>query len=208
LRPRDLIGRRMGEIIDLQVKLQRTERNLITAKPWEFRRGDWEASTFVQMLRPLSVKFEREREELQKKGAKGAAGIPPHIRLEGGTAYTIRALFAHRKEEKMMREIYYLAGLLDCMINQVNPILRTDLLRDMYKKVFAKKEELKVNWFGPLEHVLLPIDPCLHSEQKYRSSLACAPTMKELYRAIRTGTDEMFDILSSEYVFYCPGPRG
>jgi hypothetical protein len=32
--------------------------------------------------------------------------------------------------------------------------------------------------------------------------------MKELYEAIRRGTDEMFDILSLEYVFYCPNLGG
>src|SRR3990172_9603876 len=30
----------------------------------------------------------------------------------------------------------------------------------------------------------------------------------ELYRLIRDGTDEMFDILSLEYVFYAPPKRG
>jgi len=103
-----------------------------------------------------------------------------------------------------MREIYYLAGLMDCMINRVHPILRTDVLRDMYKKTFRIKAELDVHWYGPIEQVLLPIDSWLYNEAAYRSSLEGAANMKALYRAIRAGTEEMFDILAGEYVFYCP----
>jgi len=90
------------------------------------------------------------------------------------------------------------------MINQVNPILRTDLLRAMYKKVFAMKEALNIHWHGTLDHVFLPIDSQFYDDLAYRSSIRRAGSMKELYRAIKRGTDEMFDILSLEYVFYCP----
>ena len=128
--------------------------------------------------------------------------IPAHFTLKGGMAFTIRAMYIHRGKEEKMREIYYLAGLVDCMINQVNPILRTDLLRDLYKKVFLMKEELNVHWHGPLDHVLLPIDSRFHNESEYRAALIRARTMKELYLAIMEGTEEMFDILSFEYVFY------
>jgi len=44
------------------------------------------------------------------------------------------------------------------MINQVNPVLRTDVLRDMYKKIFAMKADLNIHWHGSLDQVLLPID--------------------------------------------------
>jgi len=51
---------------------------------------------------------------------------------------------------------------------------------------------------------LLPIDYQFYDDLAYRSSIRRAGSMKELYRAIKSGTDEMFDILSLEYVFYCP----
>jgi hypothetical protein len=35
-----------------------------------------------------------------------------------------------------------------------------------------------------------------------------AETMKELYEAIREGSDEMFDILSLEYTFFNPWMGG
>jgi hypothetical protein len=96
---------------------------------------------------------------------------------------------------------------MDCMINQVNPVLRTDLLRDMYKKVFSMKESLNVFWYSPLDHVLLPIDSQFYDETQYRTAVNRAESLKDLYETIRNGTDEMFDILSLEYVFYCPAVR-
>jgi hypothetical protein len=70
------------------------------------------------------------------------------------------------------------------------------------------KEALNIHWYGPIDQVLLPIDFQLHNEFEYRALLKNACTMKELYEAIRRGTDEMFDILSLEYVFYCPHVGG
>ena len=70
------------------------------------------------------------------------------------------------------------------------------------------KDALGVSWYGPLDQVLLPIDNWLHDESEYRSALTEARTLKELYEAVRRGTEKMFDILSLEYVFYCPGVGG
>jgi hypothetical protein len=198
----------MGEIISLRDKRQTPPTNLITSSPWEFRRADWESPHFIQMLRPQSVKLECHRGEVYKKGGKGIWDLPSHFSLKGGMIYTVRAMYANRIYEDRMREIYYLTGLMDCMINQANPVLRTDLLKAMYKKVFSMKTELKVHWYGPLDQFLLPVEPQFFNENEYRTSLESAQTMKELFRAIRTGTDEMFDILSMEYVFYCPGAGG
>jgi len=117
---------------------------------------------------------------------------------------TIKGIFAHRDLEDKMRDVYFLAGLIDCMINQINPVLRTALLRDMYKKVFRMKKDLGITWYGPLNHVLLPIDSRLFDVLTYRDALAVAGNMKALYEKIREGTTEMFDTLSANYIFYFP----
>ena len=190
----------MGKVINLQEKLKKPPGNLVCQSPLEFRRADWKSSHFIQMLRSQSARLETHREEVSH--------LPSHFSLKGGMTYTIRAMYACRDNENRMREIYYLTGLMDCMINQVNPVLRTDLLKAMYKKVFAMKTDLNVHWHGPLDQILLPIESRFYNKFQYRNSLNSAHTLKELYRAIRTGTDEMFDILSLEYVFYCPGIGG
>ena len=195
----------MGEVIPFRDKPQGPPENLIVPKPWEFRWSDWDSSHFVQMLRSQSHKLEAHRKENHQKGNHGVWHLPPHFVLKDGMAHTVRAAYIHRAHEKKMREVYYLAGLVDCMINQVNPLLRTDLIRDLYKKVMEMKRVLNVNWYGPINQVLLPLDSHLYNELEYREGLSGATTMRELYGVIREGSDDMFDILSFEYVFYTPG---
>jgi hypothetical protein len=198
----------MGKVIDFTERREDAPNNLIVSAPWEFRKAPWETPHFVQMLRSQSLTLERHRKDAHKMGQAKVWQIPPHFSLQGGMAYTVRGVYVYRGQEDKMRSVYFLAGLMDCMINQVNPILRTDLLRDIYKKVFSLREELKVNWYGPLDHVLLPIEEVFFSEAEYRSTIRRARSMKDLYETIRAGTDEMFDILSLEYVFYSPSFGG
>lgn len=194
----------MAEIIDIQDKIKQPGSNVISTGPWEFRKAHWETANFVQMLKSQSDILEDRAENMNNGKEKFAGNIPVHYVLLGGMAYTIRAVYISRKEEEKMRRIYYLAGLMDCMINQVNPVLRTDLLRSVYKKIFELQKELNVHWYGPIDQLLLPIDSHLFNESEYRSSLNRAGTLKELYSVIKEGTGEMFDVLSFEYVFYCP----
>lgn len=198
----------MGKIISLQTRFQKTPDNVISLKPWEFRKPAWEAPHFIQMLRTQSLKLECQRHDIRKKEGKGTWHLPSHFPLKGSMVYTIRAMYANRKNENKMRDIYYLTGLLDCIINQVNPILRTSILNAMYKKISEMKEELNVYWYGPFDQVLLPIESQFYNEFEYRSSVQKAKTLKELYQVIRNETDLMFDMLSLRYVFYCPRVRG
>jgi len=196
----------MGKIVHLYPKSEGPPENVIISKPWEFRKADWPLNHFIQMPKSQCARLESLRQEIHKAGRRYTVpDLPPHFSLHQGTAYTIRAMLFYRDNEERMREVYYLTGLMDCMINQVNPILRTDLLRGMYKKVFTMKKEFNVNWYGPFNKLLLPIDHRFFNELKYHSSLNSARTMKSLYQAIKAGTDKMFDILADNYVFYCPG---
>ena len=191
----------MGKIIHIQNRFQRLPPgSLITSKPWEFRRACWRTPFFAQMLRPLAEKLDPSGETV--------ASIPPCFSLNRGLSSTIQAMYANRLDEDRMRETYYLVGLTDCMINQVNPVLRTDILRAMYKKVFAMKADFNIHWHGSLDQVLLPIDSRFYDDASYRSSIRSAATLKALYRTIREGTDEMFDVLALEYIFFCPWSGG
>lgn len=198
----------MGKVIYLEARSKGSIDNLITSEPLEFRRSNWGTAHYVQMLKSQSVNLEYRREENHRKANDVIQQIPSHFSLKGGMAYTIRAMYAYREHEDILKKVYYLAGLMDCMINQVSPVLRTDLIRSMYNSVLTMKQELNIHWYGPLDHVLLPIDPQFFNELSYRASLSGAHTMKELYQAIREGTEEMFHILSLKYVFYRPGIGG
>jgi hypothetical protein len=198
----------MAEIIDIKSKLQKLPHKVITTVPWEFRRSHWETTYFIQMLRSQSDKLESNYAKYSAGDHHSSLDLPIHFRLDDGMAYTIRAIFGNRLDKEKMLEIYYLAGLMDCVINQINPILRTALLRGVYKKIFEMKEALNVHWYGPVDQVLLPIDIQFFNEFEYRLSLKTARTLKDLYAAIRKGTEEMFDVLSTAYVFYCPRVGG
>jgi hypothetical protein len=198
----------MGKIIKFKEKASSPPDNLIAPKPWEFRWAGWESKHFIQMVRSQSARLEQHRNEVYEKGGEGIWHLPPHFVLRGGMACTIHAVYIYRFNEEKMREVYYLAGLIDCMINRTNPLLRTILIRDMYQKVMTLKGVLNMNWYGSIDQVLFPLDSTHYNDFEYKEALSRARTMKELYHIIRQGTDEMFDILSLEYVFYAPGRRG
>jgi hypothetical protein len=197
----------MGKVIKLKQSRGSVSDNLITSRPWEFRRADWESGHFIQMLRSQSDVLEKHRKEVYEKGDSKVYRLPPHYVLGGSMSFTIHGLFRYRENEEKMREVYYLAGLIDCIIHQVTPLLRTAAIKKMYGKITTLKALLELNWYGSMDQVLLPLDVQFRNDSEYRGSLAGASSMKELYGLIKEGTDEMFDILSHEYTFYTPGKR-
>ena len=198
----------MAKVLPFQDRSRQMPDNLITRKPWEFRHPDWDSVHFIQMLKSQARKLEQHRQELHEKGERGIRQLPPHFVLRGGMAPTILGIFRYRENEERMREVYYLAGLVDCMIHQVSPILRTGCLGDLYRKTLTLKTLLGVNWHGTIDHVLLPLDSLFFNDVEYRATLFRAGTLKDLFRSIREGTDEMFDILALEYCFYTHGRGG
>ena len=195
----------MARIIDLEERRNRPPDNLITSRPLEFRRAGWDNTDFIMMRRSQSEELEKRRGENLREGRPGVQSLPPHFVLRGSMAYTARGLYIHKENASSMRDVYYLAGLVDCMINQVSPLLRTDAIRDLYRKISTLKQTLNVNWYGPIDQVLFPIDGHLYNLEAYRRSLTAAATIQELYRAVREGIEDMFAVLAAEYVFYTPG---
>jgi hypothetical protein len=195
----------MGKVINFKESKGSTPDNLISSRPWEFRRADWQSGHFIQMLRSQSGVLEKHRKEVYENGDGRVYHLPPHFVLSGSMAFTIQGLFRYRENEEKMRQVYYLAGLIDCMIHQVTPVLRTEAIKEMYRKITTLKALLGMNWYGSMDQVLFPLDAQFHEETEYRGSLARASTMKELYSLIKGGAEEMFEILSHEYTFYAPG---
>ena len=194
----------MGKVLQFRELRCVARDNLITSKPLEFRFADWETVHFIQLQRSQFLELEKHRRAVLEKGDGVVHSLPPHFVLSGSMAFTIQGLFHFRQNEERMREVYYMAGLIDCMIHQVTPLLRTQAITEMYTKIRTLKSLLNINWYGPIDQVLLPLDTRWHNESQYRGLLSAASTMRDLYRLIREGTDQMFDILSLEYVFYTP----
>lgn len=187
----------MGKVIHFRKHPDKNQNGLITLSPWEFRKAEWPGKFFIQTLKKDFQKF-------RQKGESPKMPPPGHL-LNESLANTIHSLFCYKDNQEDMKEVYYLTGLIDCMINQTNPLLRTDFIREMYKKITTFKEILGVNWYGRMDEVLLPIDKGLFNLYEYRAGLSDAGTMKDLYSLIKRGTEKMFSILASEYVFFVPG---
>jgi len=193
----------MGKILQFKQGPGSPPDDLISLKPWEFRAADWECRHFLQMLKSQSAGLEKHRTEAYQSG-NPVSQLPPHFLLSGSMSYTVRGIFSYRTNEEKMREVYYLAGLVDCMINRVGPLLRTDVIGEIYKKIMTLKAFLNVTWYSSFDQVLLPLDSHLFNEFEYKRKIARAESAQVLYRLIREGTDEMFDILALEYTFYVP----
>jgi hypothetical protein len=194
----------MGKVLKFKEGTGSAPDNVITLKPWEFRSADWESKNFIQMLKSQSARLEKHRKEVYEKETR-VSNLPPHFVLSGSMAYTIQGIYSYRDNEERIREVYYLAGLIDCMINRVTPLLRTDVIKDIHKKIVTLKSLLNINWYASLDQVLLPLDSHLFNEFEYRNKISGAGSVQELYRLIREETDDMFDILALEYTFYTPG---
>ncbi|GLI34962.1 hypothetical protein DAMNIGENAA_23950 [Desulforhabdus amnigena] len=194
----------MGEVIDLTRKAPK-EGNLITARPLEFRRGDWHGGYALMCTRAESTRYEAHRlEAFRAHGHRHIAFVPNHFTLDGGYHYTVLGLFRYRDDEVMMRRVYRLAGMMECVTGASSPILRTDLLRRFYKTILEEREALNVVWRGNVVHFLLPLHTELHNPNLLRHKIANAESLKALYNEIESETDAQFDILSQSYVFYLP----
>lgn len=194
----------MADVIDMTRRFQNLE-NLIARRPLEWRRGDWQAGYALMCTREESARFESHRQEaLQVKGHRHIGCVPNHLKLDGGYHYTVLGLFRHRDDEAMMRRVYLLAGLMECVTGASSPILRTDLLRRIYKSILEERERLQILWRGNARHFLLPLYASHYNPNLFFHRIASAETLKDLYESIQAETDRQFDILSQFYVFYLP----
>jgi hypothetical protein len=194
----------MADIIDLTQKLHKSD-NLIASSPLEFRRGDWQTGQVMMCTREESARYEAHRlEALGAPGHQHIGFVPGHVTLDDGYQYTIMGLFRHRTDESLMRRVYRLAGLMECVTNAPSAILRTDLLRRFYKSILQERDELNVVWRGNVRHFLLPLLPEHHNTDLFFQLVSDAETLKDLFDVIESEANTQFDILKARYVFYFP----
>lgn len=194
----------MADVINISDRLPGRD-NLIASHPLEFRRGDWHGGYAMLCTRRESAKYEEHRRQaLGTPGHQHIGYVPNHISLEDGYHYTAVGLFRYRTDEEMMRQVYRLAGLMECVTNAPSAILRTDLLRRFYQTILDERERLNIVWRGNVRHFLLPLHPELHNPNLFFHHIAQSETLKDLYSAIESETNKQFDILSQSYVIYVP----
>ena len=193
----------MGRIIRFE-NGRRADDNLICRRPLEFRRGDWRKGQVLQCLRQEAEKYQTHRQEALADGHRHLSFVPEHFSLVGGCDYTVMGLYRLREQEDQARELYRLAGLMECVVNSTSPLLRTDLLRSLYKAIIDLRQSLNFSWLGDSNQFLLPLHPHLYRRGSFFDKISQAETLKALYETVEQETEVQFDLLGTEYVFYLP----
>jgi hypothetical protein len=183
---------------------RRADDNLICRKPLEFRRGDWRQGQVLQCLRGEAEKYQAHRKQVIADGHSHLSFIPEHFSLVNGCDYTAMGLYRFREDEEQAREFYRLAGLMECVVNSTSPLLRTDLLRSIYKTILALRQSLNFSWKGDSSQFLLPLHPHFYHRRDFFDKILKADTLKTLYDTVDRETTVQFDLLAAEYVFYLP----
>ena len=193
----------MAKIIDFE-NGRKGEDNLICRKPLEFRRGDWRQGQILQCLKSEAEKYQTHRSQVIANGHTHISFVPEHFSLLGGCDYTAMGLFRWREQEDQAREFYRLAALMECVVNSTSPLLRTDLLRSLYKTIMGLRRSLNFSWRGDSSQFLLPMHPQFYNRNQFFSKIKEADTLKALYQIVEEETNIQFDLLAAEYVFYLP----
>ncbi len=192
----------MADIIDLSTRLK-PGHNLIASSPLEFRKGEWLLRSAILCTREESAKLEAQRRKATSHSPSMRI-VPNHFRLDGGYHWTVLWLFRFREDEKRMRRLYRLAGLMECITKAPSPVLRTDLVRRFFKIINEEREKLDVSWKGNVHEFLLPLHPEHYNPAVFQDIVGSAPSLKELLVGIEEETNLQFDILAGGYVFYMP----
>jgi hypothetical protein len=183
---------------------RKDDDNLICLKPLEFRRGDWLKGQVIQCLRQEAEKYQAHRRQALVGGHRHLSFVPEHFKLAGGSDYTVLGLYRWRRESLQTRELYRLAGLMECVVNSTSPVLRTDLLRSLYKTIMDLRRRLNMSWLGGSNQFLLPLHPHLYERARFFDKISHTHTLKDLYAVVDQETTVQFDQLAAEYVFYLP----
>lgn len=193
----------MAKIISFE-NGRKVEDNLICRQPLEFRRGDWHEGQVIQALRKEAEKYQAHRRQALVGGHRHLKFVPEHFNLVGGWDHTILALYRWRQSERQAREVYRLAGLMECVVNASCPILRTDLLHSLYKTIVDLRRRLNVSWMGGSSQFILPTHPHLYERKSFFERICQASTLKMLYEVVEQETTVQFDLIAVQYVFYLP----
>ena len=192
----------MADIIDLSSRFK-PGHNLIAMSPLEFRKGEWLSGSAILCTREESAKLEAQRRKTTPDRPPITL-VPNHITLDGGYHYTSLWLFRFREDEKRMRRLYRLAGLMECVTKAPSPVLRTDLVRRFFKIINEEREQLNVSWKGNVRNFLLPLHTVYYDPRVFIDTIGDAPSLKELLDGIEKETNSQFEVLADSYVFYVP----
>ena len=178
--------------------------NVITNGPLRLRWGDWRTSKIIQVHVGPAAAFEDHRAECFEKGIDHTGDMPPHFVLDGPTHDTALALLRHRNNEEKLIQVHYLAAMMEALVNTPCAILRTDLIRRVYREVEVLGKSLALTWHAVEGRFLLPADEDAKSPHAFRSRLAKLDNLSEFFSVLMEVAQRRHDILAKKYVLYYP----
>lgn len=178
--------------------------HIICHEPLRLRWGDWRTPHVIQVHVGSAAVYEDQRADDLANGRPLGYQMPPHFTLDRGMNETAMALLRHRRSEDSLRSVCYLAGLMECLINVPCAILRTDLIRRVYQEVAELSRRLTLNWSGQVGHFMLPVMADASDPRRLENAVADIDSLKGFFATVRAITDDRYQALAKEFVFYYP----
>lgn len=178
--------------------------HIICQKPLRLRWGDWQTPHVIQVHVGSAAVYEDQRAEDLAAGRPLGHQMPAHFTLDGGMNETALALLRHRASEESLRQVSYLAGLMECLTNIPCAILRTDLIRRVYQEAQQLIREYNLNWRGRVGHFLLPVMEDAQDPKRLEKAVRDIDSLKDFFSTVRLITDQRHDALAKDFVFYFP----
>ena len=177
--------------------------HFITQKPFRFRRAEWETRTPAMVGLHQAALFEEHLEDSAGPDRQ-VSFVPPHVPLKGGLGQTVMALYNHRNDEVLMKQVYLLAGMMELATRLSHGLLRTDLIRRLFENIQNLSISLNLRWNSGKEGFLLPLPESLYPCSRLARNLEPARTFKELLHLLETETKAQFGLAAEHFVYYLP----
>lgn len=178
--------------------------HIITQSPMRLRWGPWRTSHIIQVHVGAAAAYEDFREECSQSGQDPAAQMPAHFTLNGGLRDTAIALLRFRNNNAAQENVTYLSLLMEILVNVPCPILRTDLIRRVYKEVDRLSSELILRWRSQDGHFMLPLATDAAEPYALAQAIAHIENLSEFFDTIKSLAHKHYQELRNNYVFYFP----
>lgn len=202
----------MGDAVDDTIELHPKDRggpadNVITDQPMRLRWGLWRTGHVLQVGLQAAAQYEDFRTECHTSGQDPSGRMPPHFTLDADLRDTAMALLRFQDDPSAQEDVCYLCALMEALVHTPCAILRTDLIRRVYREVESLGKKLSLRWQAGDGHFLLPINEDAGDPNQFRRRVAPLDDLKAFFATLRALAQERYQKLATQYVFYFPRIR-
>lgn len=198
----------MGSTLEFPTPPGGGDDHVISQSPYRLRWADWRIANIILVHVQSAAVYEDQRQEDLAQGREPGGQVPPHFVLDGGMQQTAMAILRHHRDPQALRDISYLAALMEALVNTPCAILRTDLIRRVYQEVDALSSRLSLRWQGQAEQFLLPLNEDAQHPGLFAQRVPPLDNLQEFFQVLGEIADQRHQALGKSYVFYYPRHRG